>query len=139
MDRLQTIEAFVAVAGTSTQTAVEQGRNTFTTEGALTTTDLANKAHYKATSVSVSVGTGMSSAGQLMPVGSGIGIGNDSDSDASTTQAGISGIAGNKTARTGDKEIGIAPIFEAGTVQKEVEAQAQITQLFSTQTPKVVG
>jgi filamentous hemagglutinin len=83
-------------AVTSTQTAVEQSRNTFTTEGALTTADIQNKAHYKASSVSVSVGTGMSPTGQLVPGGSGIGLGNDSDSDASVTQAAISGMAGNK-------------------------------------------
>jgi len=105
----------------------------------LTTTDIQNKAHYKASSVSVSVGTGMSPTGQLMPGGSGIGLGKDSDSDASTTQAAISGVAGNKNARTGDKETGIAQIFDAGTVQREVDAQVQITQLFSTQTPKVVA
>jgi filamentous hemagglutinin len=115
-------------AVTSTQTAVEQSRNTFTTEGALTTADIQNKAHYKASSVSVSVGTGMSPTGQLVPGGSGIGLGNDSDSDASITQAAISGMAGNKAARTGDKETGIAQIFDAGTVQREVDAQVQITQ-----------
>ncbi len=126
-------------AVTSTQNAVEQDRNTFTTEGVLTTTDIENKAHYKASSVSVSVGTGMSPAGQLMPVGSGIGLGNDSDSDASITQAAISGMAGNKAARTGDKETGIAQIFDAGTVQREVDAQVQITQLFGQQVSKAIG
>ncbi len=124
---------------TSTQTAVEQGHNSFTTEGTLALTDIENRAQYKATAVSVSAGTGVNTAGKLTPTGSSIGLGKDGDSDASTTQAAISDIAGKKEARTGDKETGIAQIFNAGTVQKDIDAQVQITQIFSAQAPKLVA
>lgn len=46
----------------------------------------------------------------------------------STTQSGISGIAGNTAARTGDKETGIGKIFDQTKVQKEIDAQTKITQ-----------
>ena len=124
---------------TSTQVAVEQGRNSFTTAGTLTLADTENRAQYKATALSVSVGTGVNPAGKLTPAGSSIGLGNDSDSDASTTQAAISAIAGNSSARTGDQETGIAQIFNAGAVQKDIDAQVQITQVFSAQAPKLVA
>jgi filamentous hemagglutinin len=124
---------------TGTHLAVEQGRNSFTTAGTLALTDIENRAQYKATAVSVSVGTGVNPAGKLTPAGSSIGLGNDSDRDASTTQAAISAIAGNRDARTGDKETGIAQIFDAGTVQKDIDAQVQITQIFSAQAPRLVA
>ncbi|MDI6748541.1 MAG: hypothetical protein QMD17_15495, partial [Rhodocyclaceae bacterium] len=56
-------------------------------------------------------------AGKLVPGGSGAGIGKDGGNASSTTQAGISGIAGNTQARTGDAETGIQRIFDAQKVQ----------------------
>lgn len=44
--------------------------------------------------------------------------------------AAISGVAGNKDARTGDAEAGIAPIFDKDRVQKEIDAQIKITAEF---------
>ncbi len=58
---------------------------------------------------------------------------------SSTTLAAISGIAGNKEARTGDKESGIAKIFDQEKVQKEIEAQTKITQMFGQLASKAVG
>jgi filamentous hemagglutinin len=41
--------------------------------------------------------------------------------------------------RTGDAESGIKKIFDADKVQKEIEAQTKITQVFGQQASKVVG
>ncbi|NBO83473.1 MAG: hypothetical protein EBU75_11825, partial [Betaproteobacteria bacterium] len=123
----------------STQAAVDANRNTFTTDGQVSTTDIDNRAHYQAESVSVNLGTGFSAQGKLAPTGTGVGFGKDSDNAASTTQAGISGVAGDTSLRTGDKATGIAKIFDADRVQKEVAAQTQITQMFSTLAPKAVA
>jgi filamentous hemagglutinin len=46
---------------------------------------------------------------------------------------------GDATVRTGDKAAGIAKIFDVDKVQKEVAAQTQITQMFSTLAPKAVA
>jgi filamentous hemagglutinin len=97
--------------------------------------------------VSVNLGAGFSAQGKLAPTGTGAGFGKDSDSNASITHAGISGTAngsgkpnnlGDATVRTGDKEAEIAKIFDADKVQKDVVAQTQITQMFSTLAPKAV-
>ncbi|MFM7632569.1 MAG: hemagglutinin repeat-containing protein, partial [Betaproteobacteria bacterium] len=53
--------------------------------------------------------------------------------------AGDRGNAGDTTVRTGDKPTGIAKIFDADKVQKDIAAQTQITQMFSTLAPKVVA
>jgi len=118
---------------TSTQAAVDNNKNTLHTDGALTTTDIANKAGYEAKSVGVNLGVGFSPSGQLAPQGTGVGLGKDSDSQRSITQAAISDIAGNTQARTGDAETGLVNRFDAERVQKEITAQVQITQLFGQQ------
>ncbi|OQS26983.1 hypothetical protein B0T40_24940 [Chromobacterium haemolyticum] len=81
----------------------------------------------------------MSPQGAWSPSGSGIGFGNDSGSADSETRSGISGVAGNTAARTGDAQAGLKPIFDADKVQKEVDAQAQITQAFGQQASKTIG
>lgn len=124
---------------TSTQSAIDAGRNQFSTGGQLSTADIENRANYTAESVSVNIGAGFSPQGALAPTGTGVGFGNDSGSDTSTTRAGISDIAGDTTMRTGDKETGIAKIFDADKVQKEITAQTQITQTFSMLAPKAVA
>jgi filamentous hemagglutinin len=99
---------------TSTQAAIDNNKNSFQTSGSLTTSDIENKASYEAKSVSVSVGAGASPMpGQgLSSTLSGVGMGKDSGSTSSTTTAGISGIAGDTTKRTGDNAQGIGKIFE---------------------------
>jgi len=124
---------------TSTQKAIDDRKNTFTTGGELTTRDIQNQASYQASSVGVSVGTGMSLDGKLAPQGTGIGVGKDSDHASSTTQAAISGIAGNKDARTGEAETGIARIFDQAKVQKDIQAQTRITQTFGQLASQAVG
>ncbi len=128
--------ALVGGAITSTQAAVDQNKNTFQTGGTLTTSDIQNKASYEASSVSVSVGTSMA-ANTPMSM-NGVGVGNKSDSAASTTAAGISGVAGDKAKRTGDKETGIAKIFDADKVRQDIQAQTAITQEFSKQASTAV-
>lgn len=123
----------------STQSAVDSGRNSFTTDGTLTTSDIQNRADFSATSTSVNLGSAVSFDGTLKPGGTSAGFGKDDGSAGSTTEAGISGIAGNTAVRSGDAESGIARIFDADKVQKEIEAQTKITQMFGQLAPKAVG
>ena len=122
----------------SSQAALDQGKNTFTTGGTLTTSDIQNSASYSAQSWSVSV-SGAPQAPKPGLHAPGIGIGSDKAGSASTTTAGISGMAGNKAVRSTDAQTGLAKIFDADKVQKEVNAQVQITQYFGQQASKAVG
>jgi filamentous hemagglutinin len=118
----------VGGAITSTDKAVQDGKNTFTT-AKLDTRDIQNTASYNAESYQVTVGSN----------GGSVGAGQDSGSTASTTSAAISGIAGNKAARTGDAETGIQKIFDQSAVSKEVNAQVAITNEFGKQAPRAVA
>jgi filamentous hemagglutinin len=113
----------------SNQSAVEGGKNSFSTGGALTTTDIQNRAGYSADSTSIGVGTG-GPAGLLGISGVGVGVGSDKGSASSTTTAGISGLAGDKSVRSTDAETGIARIFDQEKVKREIEARTKITQAF---------
>ncbi len=124
---------------TSTQAAIDNAKNSFQTGGELTLSDIQNKADYKAKAASINLGTGFSPTGELVPQGTSVGFGKDSGSASSTTQAAISGIAGNQNARTGDAETGIGKIFDQQKVQKEIDAQVKITQMFGQQASKAVG
>lgn len=114
----------------STDKAVQDDKNSLTT-GSLQTSDIQNKADYKATAYSVSLGT---DAGQTSA-----GFGSDSGHASSTTTAGVSGIAGNKAVRTGDSQQGISKIFDQTRVSQEVGAQVAITSAFGQQAAKAVG
>ena len=134
---------------TSTDVAIDDDLNTFTTagqtasealeSGALTLTDLANNATYEAESTSVGLSSGGKGTGESSTGLSGIGTGRDDGSASSTTVAAISGLAGNQDARTGDADTGIAPIFDAESVRKDVQAQATITQEFGSKASQLVG
>ncbi|WP_211465757.1 hemagglutinin repeat-containing protein, partial [Collimonas silvisoli] len=121
------------IAGTDK--AVQDAKNSFVT-GSLTQSDIQNSASYSANSVSVTGGVGTQPAGNQ---GTGVGFGHDSGDASSTSQSGISGIAGNSDVRTGDKESGIGKIFDQAKVQKDIDAQTQITLAFSQQAPKAVA
>ncbi|MBL5980374.1 hemagglutinin repeat-containing protein [Comamonas sp. NyZ500] len=121
----------------SNQTAVEQGKNRFNTEGALTTSDLHNSAHYDGQAVGVNASVG-NDAGKFGVKGVGAGVGQDSGSAQGTTTAGISGIAGDQSVRTGDAT-GIERIFDQNKVQREIDAQVAITAEFGKQASKAVG
>lgn len=122
----------------STDKAIEAGRNSFQTGGTLTTSDIQNQASYDARAVGINVGAGVSLDGKLAPGGTSAGIGKDEGHAASVTRAGISGIAGDIDARTGDAETGIGKIFDADKVQKDINAQVQITQMFGEHASKAV-
>ena len=125
---------------TSTDKAVQEGKNSYEAKGGTTTTDLNNSASYSADSVSVGLGSGTSSPNAAMSAGlSGVGIGNDKGSASSITTAGISGFAGNSAARTGDASTSLKPIFDVDKVKKEIEAQVTITQEFNKQAGKAVS
>jgi filamentous hemagglutinin len=122
----------------STDNAVTFGNNTFTTGGALTTSDIQNTASYSGKSTGISVGTGYS-GGNASLNGAGVGLGKDQGSASTTTTSGISGIAANTAVRSTDPETGIARIFDADKVQREINAQMVITQAFSKEAPKAVA
>ncbi|HHV70974.1 MAG TPA: hemagglutinin, partial [Ochrobactrum intermedium] len=81
---------------TSTQQAIDEAKNRFQTGGALTLTDIENKAEYKAQGSSINLGAGKNNEGKLMPQGTSAGFGSDSDDAQSMTLAAISGVAGNQ-------------------------------------------
>ena len=111
----------------SSQAALDQGRNSFTTGASLSTSDIQNQASFKGTAFGGTIGAG-AELGK-----SGAGVGSQSGQASSTTTSGISGIAGNTAVRTSDAETGIKPIFDANQVQKDINAQVTITTAFTRQ------
>ena len=76
----------------------------------------------------------------LVAIGmSGAGIGREQNQSVSVTQAGISGMAGLQTARTGDTQLPLGRIFDKDKVKDSVTAQVLITQEFGKQASKLVG
>lgn len=129
---------------TSSQAAVESQQNTFKTQK-LSLIDIQNKASYEGEGYGISASVGFKlgdqstaetvaekkAAAQDPGNSLGVGFADDSGSASSITKAAISGIAGNTEARTGDEETGIQPIFDSNKVQKELDAQTQITRVLS--------
>jgi filamentous hemagglutinin len=124
---------------TSTQAAIDNNKNSYEAKQGTTTTDLQNSANYSANSVGVGIGAGTLPGKSASAGMSGVGLGSDKGSAQSTTTAGISGVAGNAAARTGDKSTSINPIFDKDKTQKEVAAQVAITSEFGKQASKAVG
>ena len=118
---------------TSTQEAIDNNKNSFETGGTLTMSDIQNTARYEAAGYDVTIGVG-SSRGSTSA-----GVGSDKGQADSTSKAGISGIAGDAKARTGDEETGIKPIFDKDRVRDDVNAQIAITAEFGKQGAKAVG
>jgi filamentous hemagglutinin len=77
-------------------------------------------------------------AGKFGVKGVGAGVGQDSGSAQGTTTAGISGIAGDQSVRTGDAT-GIERIFDQNKVQRDIDAQVAITAEFGKQASKAWG
>ncbi|PZO13553.1 MAG: hypothetical protein DCF26_16715 [Burkholderiales bacterium] len=140
----------VGGAITSTQAAVEASANWFDSQGGLELFNVHNQAEFQAEGYSVNAsvsrklgdqGTAKtaeekkSAAAPTGPAG-GAGIGSDKGSASSVTASAISGIAGDKQARTGDAGTGLAPIFDRERVKDEVNAQVAITAEFFKQAPK---
>ena len=123
----------------STDKAVNDGKNTFSTGGNLSITDIQNQASFKGSGYSVGVNVGGGSPSSSFNPGGSFGVGSKSGDAASTSSAGISGIAGNTAVRTGDAETGIKPIFDAEKVQRDINAQIAITAAFGSQASKAIG
>lgn len=140
---------------TSTQVAMDEGKNRFETGGKLTTSDIENHADYDASGWSAGGSVGFQAGDQstakteeqkkaALDTGKGLtggsaGVGSDSGNASSTTKAGISGVAGDSGARTGDKETGLKPIFDKDKVRENVSAQIEITREFGSRASKAVG
>lgn len=140
---------------TSTQVAMDDGKNRFETGGKLTTSDIENHAEYDASGWSAGGSVGFQAGDQstakteeqkkaALDTGKGLtggsaGVGSDSGNASSTTKAGISGVAGDSGARTGDKETGLKPIFDKDKVRENVNAQIEITREFGSRASKAVG
>jgi len=122
----------------STDKAVTDGKNSFSTGGTLTTTDIQNVASYKGQKTSIGLGAGYQGSTVGLN-GMGVGIGKTEGNARSITTSGISGIAGNTAVRSTDAETGLSPIFDAARVQREIDAQAAISQYFNQQAPKEVA
>lgn len=122
----------------STQSAIDNNKNSFKTGGTLTTTDLQNTSSYNANSVGVTLGVTGAGQQNASPV-SGAGVGSASGNAASTSTAGISGLAGNTNVRTGNAQTGLQNTFNAATTTANVQAQVAITQEFGKQASKAVG
>jgi filamentous hemagglutinin len=122
----------------STQSAVDNNKNSFTTGGTLTATDIQNNSSFNAKAVGLTLG--VSGAGQVpgVPI-SAAGSGSVGGTATSTTSAGISGVAGNTSVRTGDAQTGLSNTFNAAQVTQNVQAQVAITQAFGQQASKAVG
>jgi hypothetical protein len=126
---------------TSSDKAVTDHKNQFTSAGPVTTTDLQNKSALDASSVSVnvSVNGGGASTGST---GGMAGYGSVNDSQTSTTRAGISGVAGNTAARTGDAQTGLKPVFtqqDADKINKSLSVQTSVTATFGQNASKAIG
>ncbi|UDF33547.1 UNVERIFIED_ORG: hypothetical protein LHJ69_13030 [Shinella sp. XGS7] len=77
---------------TSTQAAIDQGKNRYEAQGGTTVTDLQNSARYSAQSASVGVAAGTPAPGKSLSAGlSGVGIGSDIGSDTGSTTAHVRG------------------------------------------------
>ncbi|MEJ7139164.1 hypothetical protein RV045_12100, partial [Comamonadaceae bacterium SL12-8] len=114
----------------SSDKAVQEGKNRFSSEGGTELKDITNSAKYSADSVSVGVGISGAPKSKDGPALNSAGIGTDSGNASSITKAGISGIAGDTAVRSGDVGSGIKPIFDADTVRADVNAQGVITKEF---------
>ncbi|MET3516420.1 filamentous hemagglutinin [Pseudacidovorax sp. 1753] len=126
----------------STQAAIDKGRNSFETGGTLTIRDLQNVSQSSGSSYaangSLSLGyttkddpnpTWDPKKGQsAAPPGGGAGIGSTSSSTQSVTVAGISGIAGSQSVRTGDNStVGtLVKDWNTQNILRDVQAQASI-------------
>ena len=126
---------------TTTEVARDAGRNNYVSKGGIETQDIENTTSYNGDAISVGVSVG-NTTGKPQASMNGLGYGSDSDSDRSVTRAGITGIAGNKDITTDNRADYAGKLensFDASQVNKELNAQTQITQEFGKEAPKAVG
>ena len=140
----------------STQAAIDGKKNSFSTGGALTMTDLQNVSQSSGSSYAVSGGVSLGyttkadsapswnpKEGQsAIPPSGSAGIGGYSGSNqANVTKSGISGIAGDQSVRTGDSSSAgtLVKDWNTQTIVKDVRAQAQLTQQFNQNASREIG
>jgi filamentous hemagglutinin len=140
----------------STQAAIDNKKNNFSTGGALTMSDLQNVSQSSGSSYSVSGGLSLGyttkadatpswapKEGQsAVPPNGSAGVGSYSgNNQTSVTKSGISGIAGDQSVRTGDKTSAGTLIkdWNTQTIVKDVQAQAQLTQQFNQNASREIG
>lgn len=105
----------------STQEAVDANVNRFAT-GSMTTSDVVNVDSGSASGLAITAG---------YQSGNSFGIGSAGGSNTSITPAGISGIAGNSSVRTGDSSNGLSPSYSnLNGLLQDVNAQVTITAAF---------
>jgi filamentous hemagglutinin len=132
---------------TSSEAAVQSGANRFASAGGLTTEDLRNRDDYRASGASLSGGYGKAdgSSGGLQKFTGGMnggaaGIGSASGHQSNTTASAISGVAGDTRARTdGKRDAALTRNWDGSQLEREVQAQTQITAAFGQQASKAVG
>ncbi len=122
---------------TSSEPAVAGQRNRFDS-GALSVQDVQNRAEFYGEIAAVNLMSEKRADGKLVAEGTNAGLGREDGEAASLTQAAISGIAGNRGARTGDAATGLAPVFDAERVRRELDAQAVITQRFGLEASQAI-
>jgi len=147
----------------STQAAIDNKKNSFSTGGSLTMSDLQNVSQSSGSSYSVSGSVGFMAGGAIdqqaamrmdrnmsesqvaaasntTPTGS-AGAGSYSSSQTSVTKSGISGVAGDQSVRTGDNSSAGTLVKDWNTqnIVKNVQAQAQLTQQFSQSAAREIG
>lgn len=145
----------------SSDKAAAEGKNSLTTE-TLTQSDLQNHSDYKAESRSIGIGAGYGGS-KLSMNGTGVGVGSASGSESSTTRSGISQgdititdsaaqqaktgqtaaqtLAGINTDVSSERDTSgkITKNWDGQQLQNDVQAQAQITQMFGKEASKLVG
>jgi filamentous hemagglutinin len=140
----------------STQAAIDAGKNSFHTGGALTMIDLQNVSQSSGSSYAVGGGVSVGvttdpnapvtdvkkpppATGVSAPT---LGFGSYSgNNQSSVTRSGISGIAGDQSVRTGDASSAGTLIKDWHTqdIIKNVQAQSVLTQQFSAPAARAVG
>jgi filamentous hemagglutinin len=116
---------------TTTNAGLAAGNNKLRSAGGIEVKDITNTASYSADASQITLGT---SAGS-----SSVGLGSDSDQASSITKAGVSGLAGDQSVRTGDAATTLNPIFDKATVQADVNAQVSIMSTAAQQIPKATA
>jgi len=145
----------------STQAAIDAGRNTFTSAGGVTTTDITNHSDFEAEGYSLSGGVNFSAGDQSKEATVGkseadkkaaknalnsngvldrsAGYASESGSQTSVSKAGISGVAGDTSVRTGDAQSQLDKPKDTNELIKDVQGQAQITAQFGRQAAEEWG
>ncbi|QNK65452.1 hemagglutinin repeat-containing protein [Variovorax sp. PAMC26660] len=145
----------------STQAAIDNKKNSFSTGGELTMSDLQNVSQSSGSSFSVSGSVGFFAGDEaahrqvlrergmtdadidaMRRPGGGAGVGSHSgNNQTSVTKSGISGVAGDQNVRTGDNSSAgtLVKDWNTKTIIKDVQAQAQISQEFKQKAAKAIG